>query len=106
MKKTDIPAQIMPLCDPEKRKKNMDEVPLGYTMEMAVTEASRCLDCKNAPCVQGCPVGIDIPKMLKLTAEKKFTEALETVRKMNFLPAICGRVCPQENQCQKECTLG
>ncbi|HPM46265.1 MAG TPA: NADPH-dependent glutamate synthase [bacterium] len=106
MKKTDIPAQIMPLCDPEKRKKNMDEVPLGYTMEMAVTEASRCLDCKNAPCVKGCPVGIDIPKMLNLTAEKKFTEALETVREMNFLPAICGRVCPQENQCQKECTLG
>ncbi|MGI6395487.1 MAG: NADPH-dependent glutamate synthase [bacterium] len=106
MKKTDIPAQIMPTLDASIRKNSMAEVPIGYTEEMAVIEASRCIDCKNAPCVKGCPVAIDIPKMLKLTAEKKFTEALETVREANFLPAICGRVCPQESQCQKECTLG
>lgn len=106
IKKTDIPAQIMPINDPETRKNNMDEVPIGYTVEMAVIEASRCLECKNPPCIKGCPVEINIPKMLKLTAERRFTEALETAREMNFLPAICGRVCPQESQCQKECVLG
>ncbi|HNW82928.1 MAG TPA: NADPH-dependent glutamate synthase [bacterium] len=101
-----IPAQIMPCRSPEERKKTMDEVPAGYTEEMAVTEASRCLNCKNAPCVNGCPVGINIPKALALTAERKFGEALSVMRESNFLPAICGRVCPQESQCQKECTLG
>lgn len=101
-----IPVQIMPCRAPEERRKIMDEVPLGYTEEMAVTESMRCLQCKNAPCVKGCPVGINIPKALELTAEKKFSEALAVMRESNFLPAICGRVCPQESQCQKECTLG
>lgn len=101
-----IPAQTMPCRPSEKRKKTMDEVPIGYTEEMAVAESLRCLQCKNSPCIKGCPVSIDIPKMLKLTAEKKFTEALSVIKENSFLPAICGRVCPQESQCQKECTLG
>lgn len=104
--KMEIPVQIMPTRDPKERSKLFKEVPLGYSEEMAVTEASRCLNCKNPPCVKGCPVNIDIPRFLALTAERKFVEALNAVRESNFLPSICGRVCPQEIQCQKECTMG
>jgi len=91
---------------PEIRKRNFFEVALGYTPEEAVEEAQRCLQCKNAPCVKGCPVGIDIPTFISLIREKKFTEALEKIRETNLLPAICGRVCPQEKQCEAHCTLG
>ncbi|MCM8762542.1 MAG: NADPH-dependent glutamate synthase, partial [Candidatus Omnitrophica bacterium] len=89
----------------EKRVKNFNEVALGYTEEQAVSEASRCLQCKKAPCVKGCPVEIDIPGFIKNIKERKFQDALEIIYKTNLLPAICGRVCPQETQCEILCTL-
>ena len=89
----------------EKRTKNFDEVNLGYNNEEAIKEANRCLQCKNSTCVEGCPVGIDIPAFIKLIREKKFDEALEKIKEKNTLPAICGRVCPQENHCEKNCIL-
>jgi glutamate synthase (NADPH/NADH) small chain len=92
--------------DPEKRIKNFDEVCLGYTEEEAVREAERCLQCKKAPCREGCPVEIDIPAFIELIKEGKFLEAARKVKEENLLPAICGRVCPQETQCEGECTLG
>lgn len=91
---------------PEIRRKNFLEVALGYTPEEAVKEAKRCLQCKNAPCVKGCPVGIDIPAFIALIKEEKFDAALEKIRETNLLPAICGRVCPQEKQCEASCTVG
>jgi glutamate synthase (NADPH) small chain len=87
------------------RIKNFDEVPLGYNEEEAVEEASRCLGCKNAPCVKGCPAEVDIPGFIRLIKERKFTEALFTIMKTNTLPAVCGRVCPQEDQCEAKCVL-
>ena len=104
--KLKIPAQKMPTLPPETRKRTFDEVPLGYSEEMAVLEAQRCLNCKNAPCIKGCPVSIDIPKVMELVSQKEFVKALEVIKSENSLPSICGRVCPQESQCQKECTLG
>ena len=101
-----IPAQPMPEQDPKVRATNMKEVALGYTAEQAKTEASRCLQCKNAPCVKGCPVGIDIPAFLKAAGEGDFAGAYGTISASSLLPAVCGRVCPQEKQCQKECTMG
>jgi len=92
--------------DPEIRSSNFKEVPRGYSEEEAVEEAERCLDCKNAPCVDGCPVEVDIPAFINLIKEKKFTAAAEKIKEKNSLPAICGRVCPQEEQCEKVCTLG
>ncbi|MCX8082060.1 MAG: NADPH-dependent glutamate synthase [bacterium] len=89
----------------EKRIKNFNEVALGYTEEQAIAEASRCLQCKKAPCIKGCPVEIDIPGFIKNISEKKFQEALEIIYRTNLLPAICGRVCPQETQCEILCTL-
>jgi len=89
----------------EERIKNFSEVALGYTEEQAVAEASRCLQCKKAPCVKGCPVEIDIPGFIKNIQERKFHEALEVIYRTNLLPAICGRVCPQETQCEIMCTL-
>ncbi|MGI6595182.1 MAG: NADPH-dependent glutamate synthase [Elusimicrobia bacterium] len=89
----------------EERIKNFNEVAAGYTEEQAVIEAERCLQCKKAPCVKGCPVEIDIPGFIKQVAEGKFQDALETIYKTNLLPAICGRVCPQETQCEMLCTL-
>lgn len=88
------------------RARNFDEVALGYTAEMARTEAARCLQCKKAPCIAGCPVGIDIPAFIRLIREGDFTGALRKIRERNCLPAVCGRVCPQEDQCEKACTLG
>jgi glutamate synthase (NADPH/NADH) small chain len=96
----------MPKQDPKVRRKNFNEVALGYTEEQALAEANRCLQCKNAPCVKGCPVEIDIPAFIKLIRERKFDEAIKKIKEKNSLPAICGRVCPQEEQCQKQCTLG
>lgn len=96
----------MPVQDPRKRSMNFNEVALGYTKESAMSEAKRCLQCKNAPCRQGCPVEVDIPSFLKLAAEGDFSGAIKKIKEKNALPAICGRVCPQENQCEKYCTLG
>ncbi len=88
---------------PEDRIKNFSEVSKGYTEEQASLEADRCLLCKNPPCVKGCPVEVDIPGFIKKIAEKNFDESLNTIYKTNLLPAICGRVCPQETQCEQFC---
>jgi len=101
-----IPPQAMPEQDPKVRAHNMSEVALGYTAEQAKCEARRCLSCPAKPCMQGCPVAIDIPGFLAKAAEGRFDEALAIIRKTSLLPAVCGRVCPQEKQCQKFCTVG
>ncbi len=91
---------------PEERAKNFLEVPYGYDSETAMLEAERCLQCKKKPCVDGCPVAVDIPGFINLIAEGKFTEAAWTIKETNSLPAVCGRVCPQEDQCEKLCVRG
>ncbi len=96
----------MPAQDPVERARNFNEVALGYSEEEAVAEASRCLQCKNEPCSQGCPVEVDIPAFIKLAARRDFKGAIKKLKEKNALPAVCGRVCPQENQCEKYCTLG
>ncbi|WP_333870625.1 NADPH-dependent glutamate synthase [Desulforamulus putei] len=96
----------MPHQDPQVRAKNFDEVALGYTEELAVAEAERCLNCKKPLCKQGCPVGVDIPEFIALVKERKFDEAARVIKRTNALPAVCGRVCPQENQCEKFCVVG
>ena len=96
----------MPEQDPIVRSGNFKEVALGYDEKMAMEEAERCLNCKNRPCVNGCPVNVKIPDFISLVKEGKFEEAYEKVRETNGLPAICGRVCPQENQCEKYCVRG
>jgi glutamate synthase (NADPH/NADH) small chain len=93
----------MPEQEPNIRNKNFLEVALGYTEDMAKEEAQRCLQCKHKPCVAGCPVNVQIPEFIKLVAEGKFEEAYEKIKETNSLPAICGRVCPQENQCEQLC---
>ena len=103
VRKTSVP---IPEQDPEVRIQNFDEVALGYSAEQAVEEAKRCLQCKDRPCVSGCPVEVDIPAFVKLVAEKRFSEAIRKIKETNNLPAICGRVCPQEEQCAMHCTLG
>jgi glutamate synthase (NADPH/NADH) small chain len=95
----------MPEQDPKVRARNFLEVPTGYTPEMAKEEAARCLQCKNPGCVDGCPVGIDIPGFIKLAKEGDFTQSIRHVWKQNSLPAVCGRVCPQETQCEGKCIL-
>ena len=102
----DKPAIDMPKQLPEERIHNFEEVAQGYTKEMALEEAARCLNCKNPQCIKGCPVNIDIPGFINLIKEEKFIEAAKKVKETNALPAICGRVCPQENQCQKFCIIG
>ena len=102
----DKPPVEMPKQHPEERIHNFKEVALGYTPEMAEEESERCLQCKNPQCVKGCPVNIDIPSFIALIKEGKYLEAAKRVKEFNALPAICGRVCPQENQCQKTCILG
>ena len=97
-----VPMREQP---PEERIKNFNEVPLGYTPEEAIQEAKRCLQCKEPPCVKGCPVEIDIPGFIKAIAEGDFKRAIHILKEKNSLPAICGRVCPQEDQCEKLCTL-
>lgn len=101
MEKVPIPEQ-----DPKVRAKNFDEVTLGYTAEMAVEEAQRCLNCKNMPCVSGCPVGVKIPAFISQIAQGDFEGAYQTIRLTNGLPAVCGRVCPQERQCESKCVRG
>jgi len=93
----------MPEQDPDIRNKNFDEVALGYDEAMAIEEAQRCLNCKHKPCVAGCPVNVKIPEFIQLVAEGKFEEAYYKIRETNSLPAICGRVCPQETQCEQLC---
>jgi glutamate synthase (NADPH/NADH) small chain len=95
----------MPEQDPKVRARNFLEVPTGYTPEMAKEEATRCLQCKNPGCVDGCPVGIDIPGFIKLVKEGEFTQSIRHVWSQNSLPAVCGRVCPQESQCEGKCIL-
>ena len=96
----------MPEQAPDVRNKNFDEVALGYTAQMAVEEATRCLSCKNKPCVSGCPVNVPIPDFIAKVAEGDFEAAYEVITSENALPAICGRVCPQENQCEGKCIRG
>jgi len=97
--------QEMPEQAPQVRRRNFDEVPLGYSPEIASTEALRCIQCKNPGCVKGCPVGIDIPGFIKCIGEGDFKHATRTLWKKNGLPAVCGRVCPQEIQCEGGCIL-
>ena len=96
----------MPSQDPNVRNKNFEEVALGYTPEMAVSEAKRCLGCKNKPCQAGCPVGIDIPSFIDKVAQEDFEGAYQVLSASSALPAVCGRVCPQETQCEGKCVRG
>lgn len=105
-KKIKVPRAKMPEQDPEARRRNFEEVPLGLTEDMAVTEALRCLQCKKPLCVDGCPVSVKIPEFIKLIAEKDFSGATKKLWETNALPAVCGRVCPQEDQCEGKCILG
>lgn len=101
LKKNEMPAQA-----PNVRNKNFDEVALGYTKEQALDEAARCLNCKNKPCMNGCPVAVHIPDFIAKVAEGDFEAAYQIISKSSSLPAVCGRVCPQENQCEKYCVRG
>lgn len=104
--KLKIPRQDMPEQDQKLRAGNFTEVPYGYTSELALLEAGRCLQCRNPKCVYGCPVNIDIPNFIRLIAEEKFDEAAKKIKDRNIFPAICGRVCPQESQCEQLCIMG
>jgi len=105
-KKEKIPRQKMPEQPAEIRRRNFNEVPLGYQEDLAVNEAERCLQCKNPSCVEGCPVGVDIPGFIGYLKQREFTKSIRHVWQMNSLPAVCGRVCPQEIQCEGKCILG
>ena len=96
----------MPEQEPYVRNKNFEEVSLGYTEEMAINEAKRCLNCKHMPCVSGCPVNVQIPKFIQLIAEGNFSAAAAAIKETSALPAVCGRVCPQETQCECKCVRG
>ncbi|HHX21952.1 MAG TPA: dihydropyrimidine dehydrogenase, partial [Clostridiales bacterium] len=100
-KKTEMPTQPADV-----RKNNFDEVALGYTEEMAIQEAQRCLQCKHKPCVSGCPVGVDIPGFIAKIAQGEMEAAYRILLEDNSLPAVCGRVCPQETQCEGKCVRG
>ncbi len=101
LKKNEMPSQ-----KPDVRSKNFQEVALGYTEEQAIDEAQRCLNCKNRPCVGGCPVNISIPDFIQHMAKGEFEEAYQIIAQSSALPAVCGRVCPQESQCEKHCVRG
>lgn len=101
LKKVEMPEQ-----QPKERINNFDEVSLGYNKDMAIKEANRCLQCKNSPCVKGCPVNVQIPQFIKLISQGEFEQAYKIITETNNLPAICGRVCPQETQCEKYCIRG
>ena len=101
-----IPQMQMPHRDAKQRARMMDEVALGFTKEQAIVEANRCLQCAKPFCIEGCPVNIDIPGFIKQIAEGEFKAAVDIIKKTSLLPAICGRVCPQEKQCQGKCTVG
>ena len=104
--KTKVARQKMPEQDPKVRARNFDEVPFGYTPELAQLEASRCLQCKKPKCIEGCPVEVEIPAFVKLIKEGDFAGAARKLKERNSLPAVCGRVCPQEDQCEKVCIVG
>ena len=101
LKKNEMPSQ-----DPNVRNKNFLEVALGYTEEQALDEAARCLNCKNHPCVGGCPVNVKIPEFIKKITERDYEGAYQVIHETSSLPAVCGRVCPQESQCEKYCVRG
>ncbi|MBQ1508240.1 MAG: hypothetical protein IIZ47_02355, partial [Erysipelotrichaceae bacterium] len=96
----------MPTQDPQVRAHNFSEVALGYSEETAIAEANRCLNCKNRPCVAGCPVNIQIPEFISRVKVGDFEGAYQIISQTSSLPAVCGRVCPQETQCESKCTLG
>ena len=96
----------MPVQEPDVRNRNFDEVALGYTYEIAVEEAQRCLNCKNKPCVEGCPVAVQIPDFIACVANEDMEGAFDVLNKSTSLPAVCGRVCPQETQCEQKCVRG
>lgn len=96
----------MPEQAPDVRNKNFKEVSLGYTEEMAIEEAQRCLNCKHKPCVSGCPVNVRIPEFIAEVAKGDFMAAYKVITSTNALPAVCGRVCPQESQCESKCVRG
>ncbi|MFZ9011913.1 MAG: dihydropyrimidine dehydrogenase, partial [Anaerohalosphaeraceae bacterium] len=102
----EIPLQDMPAQDGVERRRNMAEVATGYTEIQARLEAMRCLQCRNAPCMEGCPVRIRIREFVTAIADGNFKEALAIIKENSLLPAVCGRVCPQEVQCQETCTVG
>jgi len=104
--KLKIPRQDMPEQDQTLRVHNFQEVPYGFTTELALLEAGRCLQCKNPQCVLGCPVNVPIPQFIALIADEKINEAAKKIKETNLFPAICGRVCPQENQCESTCVMG
>ena len=106
MAKNTTPRQAMPTRDPIERGSTFEEVALGYTMEMAIAEANRCIQCKKPMCVTGCPVSVRIPEFIKALREGDMPTAVEILKDKNSLPAICGRVCPQESQCEAQCILG
>ena len=101
-----VKRNVMPTQDPAVRRTNFDEVALGYTVEQAIDEAKRCLNCRHKPCVGGCPVKIYISDFIAKVAEGEFEEAYDIIAKSSSLPAVCGRVCPQENQCEGKCVRG
>ncbi len=101
-----IPAQEMPAQDPIIRAHNLEEVAIGYTMEEARVEALRCLECVKQTCIDGCPVKIDIPGFIRHIAYGEFQNAADVIKEASLLPSICGRVCPQETQCQETCKVG
>jgi glutamate synthase (NADPH/NADH) small chain len=105
MAKINLNREPMPRQDPKLRAGNFDEVALGYTREQAIAEASRCIQCPKHPCIEGCPVNIDIPEFIKALREGNMPEAVSALKRKNALPGICGRVCPQETQCEIVCTL-
>ena len=101
-----IGRTAMPEQDPKVRATNFDEVALGYTAEMAAAEASRCLNCKHKPCVSGCPVNVRIPEFIERVAAGDIAGAYAIIKSTSSLPAVCGRVCPQETQCEAKCVRG
>ncbi|MDF2610343.1 MAG: glutamate synthase homotetrameric, partial [Lachnospiraceae bacterium] len=96
----------MPVQNADERNRNYLEVALGYTKEQAMDEAKRCLNCKHKPCITGCPVQIDIPAFIQEVADGNFEEAYQVITRASSLPAVCGRVCPQETQCESKCVRG
>ncbi len=96
----------MPVQDPTLRASNFDEVALGYTPEIAINEAARCINCKNPPCITGCPVNVNIPDFISYIKKGEFENAYQSIHQSSSLPAVCGRVCPQERQCESKCTMG
>jgi len=106
MAKLNLNREPMPRQDPKLRRRNFNEVALGYTSELAKSEASRCIQCPKRPCIEGCPVGVDIPDFIKAVRDGEMPEAVRILKSKNSLPGICGRVCPQETQCEEVCSLG